>query len=158
MDWRFGWLSLVAGITVFAIWVGLDGLGGSQVDRGMAASLASLPAPGRFAWLILRTTAAIVTVPIAEELAFRGFLIRRLISADFEALDPRRYTYLSVFVSSIAFGLLHGGQWLAGILAGLVFAVALLRRGRIGDAVVAHATANALLAVWVLQGGRWHLW
>jgi CAAX prenyl protease-like protein len=158
MNWRFGWFSFVAGIAVFAIWVGLDGLGGSQVDSGMAASLASLPAPGRFAWLIFRTAAAIVTVPIAEELAFRGFLIRRLISVDFEALDPRRYTYLSVFVSSIAFGLLHGRQWLAGVLAGLVFAVALLRRGRIGDAAVAHSTANALLAVWVLEGGRWHLW
>jgi exosortase E/protease (VPEID-CTERM system) len=158
MDWRFGRFSLVAGITVFAIWVGLDGLGGSQVDSGTAAGLATLPAPGRLAWLIFRTAAAIVTVPIAEELAFRSFLNRRLISADFEALNPRRYTYLSVIVSSVAFGLLHGRQWLAGVLAGLVFAAALLRRGRIGDAVVAHATANALLAVWVLQGGRWYLW
>ena len=158
MDWRFSSFSVVAGIAVFAIWIGLDRFGGPPVDNGMGARLASLPTLGKFAWLIFRTAAAVVTVPIAEELAFRGFLIRRLISVDFEALNPRRYTYLSLVVSSIAFGLLHGRQWLAGVLAGLIFAAAMLRRGRIGDAVVAHATANALLAVWVLQGGRWYLW
>jgi membrane protease YdiL (CAAX protease family) len=47
---------------------------------------------------------------------------------------------------------------LAGTLAGLIYAVAFLRRGRIGDAVMAHATTNALLAVYVLLGGKWDLW
>jgi hypothetical protein len=28
---------------------------------------------------------------------------------------------------------------------------------RIGDAVVAHTTTNALLAAWVLMGGKWYL-
>lgn len=158
MDWRFSWHSVVAGVAVFGMWVGLDRLAGPPVDNGMAAHLASLPSAGRYGWLIFRTVAAIVTVPIAEELAFRGFLIRRLISADFETLSPRRYTFLSLGVSSIAFGLLHGREWLAGVLAGLVFAAALLRRGRIGDAVIAHAVANALLAAWVMQAGRWYFW
>jgi len=54
--------------------------------------------------------------------------------------------------------LLHGDRWLAGTLAGLIYAFAFLRRGRIGDAVIAHATTNALLAVWVLAGSRWYLW
>lgn len=43
-------------------------------------------------------------------------------------------------------------------LAGLIYAFAFLRRGRIGDAVIAHATTNAFLAGWVLAGGRWYLW
>jgi CAAX prenyl protease-like protein len=107
---------------------------------------------------VFRTVAAVITVPIAEELAFRGFLIRRLTSADFETLSSRHYTYVAVLVSSVAFGLLHGDRWLAGTLAGLIYAVAYLRRGRIGDAVVAHATTNALLAVCVLLGGKWDLW
>jgi hypothetical protein len=34
----------------------------------------------------------------------------------------------------------------------------MVRRGSIGDAVVAHATTNALLAVWVLWGGNWQFW
>jgi CAAX prenyl protease-like protein len=107
---------------------------------------------------VFRTVAAVITVPIAEELAFRGFLIRRMSSAEFESLNPRHFTYIAVLVSSVAFGLLHGDRWLAGTLAGLIYAVAFLRRGRIGDAVVAHATTNALLAVCVLLGGKWDLW
>ena len=39
---------------------------------------------------------------------------------------------------------------LAGTLAGLLYAITFLRHGRIGDAVVAHATTNALLAALVL--------
>ncbi len=31
-------------------------------------------------------------------------------------------------------------------------------RGRIGDAVFAHALTNALIAVAVIGGGQWQLW
>ena len=158
LDWRFGAFSVIAGCAVFGIWLGLDLMAGSHAPSAIAAGLASLPSPARIAWLGFRTVAAVITVPIAEELAFRGFLIRRLSSSDFESLSPRHYTYIAVLVSSVAFGLLHGDRWLAGTLAGLIYAVAFLRRGRIGDAVVAHATTNALLAAWVLVGGHWDLW
>jgi exosortase E/protease (VPEID-CTERM system) len=158
LDWKFGGFSVAAGCAVFGLWLGLDLAAGVQPSNGIAAGLASLPGPSRVGWLVFRSAAAIITVPIAEELAFRGFLIRRLISADFQALSPRRYTYVTVLVSSVAFGLLHGERWLAGTLAGLAYAAAYLRRGRIGDAVAAHATTNALLAAWVLLGGKWQLW
>jgi CAAX prenyl protease-like protein len=133
-------------------------LAGAHPASALAASLASLSPSERAAWLIFRTAAAVITVPIAEELAFRGFLIRRLTSADFDSLDPRHYTYFAVFVSSLAFGVLHGGRWLAGTLAGLIYAIAFLRRGRIGDAIIAHAVTNTLLAACVLFAGRWDLW
>jgi hypothetical protein len=32
------------------------------------------------------------------------------------------------------------------------------RRGDLGDAVLAHATTNALLAAYVLATGNWALW
>ncbi len=158
LDWRFSAYAVAAGGTVFAIWLALDRAPGPHVPGGIGAGLAALSTPARISWLVFRTTAVVVTVPIAEELAFRGFLIRRLMASDFEALSPRRYTYLAVALSSLAFGLLHGERWLAGSLAGFIYAAAFLRRGRIGDAVVAHATTNALLAAWVLAGGRWYLW
>ena len=138
--------------------MGLDRFLGAPTTSGIGAGLAALPAAGRIAWLVFRTAAAVITVPIAEELVFRGFLIRRLISADFESLDPRRYTIVSVLISSLAFGLLHGDRWLAGTLTGFLYAFVYLKRGRIGDAVAAHATTNALLAAWVLIGSRWYLW
>ncbi|MGD0299459.1 MAG: exosortase E/protease, VPEID-CTERM system [Bryobacteraceae bacterium] len=158
LDWRFGGFSVVAGCAVFGLWLGLDFMGGAHGSSTLASGLASLPSAARITWLVFRTVAAVITVPIAEELAFRGFLIRRMSSAEFESLNPRHFTYIAVLVSSVAFGLLHGDRWLAGTLAGLIYAVAFLRRGRIGDAVVAHATTNALLAVCVLLGGKWDLW
>lgn len=158
LDWHFGWLAPVIGAVVLSIWLGLDLLSAKHADSGIGRGLVALSAPIRVAWLSFRTVAAVVTVPIAEELAFRGFLIRRLISPNFETLDVRRYTYFAVLVSALAFGLMHGERWLAGMIAGVLYAVALLWRGRIGDAVVAHATTNAALAAWVLLRGDWYLW
>jgi CAAX prenyl protease-like protein len=131
---------------------------GPHADNGIATGLAELSAPARIAWISFRTLAAVVTVPLAEELAFRGFLLRRLISADFDAVDFRRFTYFAVLGSSVAFGLMHGDRWLAGTVAGILYAMVMIRRGSIGAAVLAHATTNGLLAAWVLIGGNWHLW
>ncbi len=156
LEWRPGWLSPVAGCAAFALWLALDR--GPHADNGIATGLASLSAPTRIGWLVFRCVAAVVTVPLAEELAFRGFLMRRLIWSDFESVDFRRFTWLAVLGSSAAFGLMHGDRWLAGTLAGLLYAGVMLRRGSIGSAVVAHATTNALIAVTVLVGGKWYLW
>jgi exosortase E/protease (VPEID-CTERM system) len=158
LDWEFGWNAAAIGVLVFAMWIGLDWARGGGVDAGIASGLASLPAPARAGWLTFRTLAAVVMVPIAEELAFRGFLMRRLVSADFESVDWRRFGFFPVLISSVAFGVLHGDRWLAGTIAGALYAAALHWRGRIADAVVAHAVTNALLAAWVLTSGNWSLW
>jgi CAAX prenyl protease-like protein len=102
--------------------------------------------------------AATVTVPIAEELAFRGFLYRRLLSPDFENVSLRHFSWIAMLIASLAFGLLHGDRWFVGFLAGASYTIVLIRRGSMGDAVVAHATTNALLAVDVLAFHHWHLW
>jgi CAAX prenyl protease-like protein len=84
--------------------------------------------------------------------------MRRFISDDFESVSFRSTTWFALLASSVAFGLLHGGQWISGILAGILFGLLVKKQGRIGDAVLAHATANALLAAYVLSYGQWHLW
>jgi CAAX prenyl protease-like protein len=109
-------------------------------------------------WIVFRVLAAVVTVPLAEELAFRGYLMRRLLSRDFALVSFQRFSWLALLASSVAFGLLHGGFWIAGGIAGILFGLAVIRRGRILDAVMAHASANALLAVYVLASHKWHLW
>ncbi|MBW2191910.1 MAG: CPBP family intramembrane metalloprotease, partial [Deltaproteobacteria bacterium] len=63
----------------------------------------------------------------------------------------------SFLVSSVAFGALHG-RWLAGILAGMIYAAAQYRRGEISDAIVAHMVTNALLAAYVVIFGHWAFW
>jgi len=64
----------------------------------------------------------------------------------------------SFVVSSLLFGALHGGLWRAGTIAGMTFALALYQRRAIGDAVVAHAPTNGLIAMYVLATGRWSMW
>src|ERR1019366_573388 len=98
------------------------------------------------------------SVPLAEELAFRGFLLRRFISPDFEAISPQEVTWFAILASSVMFGLLHGRLWIAGLFAGLLFTIVLKRPGSMGGAVAAHAVANAMLAAYVLFFGQWHLW
>jgi CAAX prenyl protease-like protein len=145
---------------VFAIWVWLafEPLVGSGGPTAMPAALRQAAEGSRNAWIALRIFGAVITVPVAEELAFRGFLLRRFASADFEQVSRGSVTTLAIVVSSVAFGILHGERWLAGTLAGVVYAAAYLRRGSIGDAVAAHATTNTCIAVAVLGRGYWQLW
>jgi exosortase E/protease (VPEID-CTERM system) len=158
LEWKFGWAAPLTGSIVFVIWIGLDRVFGTHGNNTMGAALASAPPAARIAWLTFRTVGAVVTVPIAEELAFRGFMLRRLISSNFESVSFRQFSFFAFLVSSVAFGVMHGDRWFAGTVAGLLYAGVLMWRGRIGDAVVAHATTNALIAAWVLFSGSWDLW
>jgi exosortase E/protease (VPEID-CTERM system) len=157
LNWRFGWLGPAAGAFVFLLWLGIAHLGGrSSHDSTLAVELGQLPSPQRIGWLIVRCLAAVTTVPIAEELAFRGFVARRVMAADFERVSY--LTPLAIAVSAVTFGLLHGRMWIAGILAGIVFAVVAKTRGRIGDAMAAHATANLLLVAWAIASSDYSIW
>jgi len=84
--------------------------------------------------------------------------MRRMVAPDFDLLDCRQFIWIALTVSSLVFGAMHGSHWIAGTLAGLLYTLAMLRKGRIGDAVSAHATTNALLAIWVLTRGKWGYW
>ncbi len=151
----WSWNGVGIGVVVFVMWMALEpattagGVGYDPRDE--------LSPPWADAWLLARVLGSVLIVPLAEELAFRGYLIRRLIAADFRTVPPGHFTWLSVAVSSVAFGALHG-RWLAGTLAGACYALALGRRGRLGDAVLAHVTTNALIAVAVLAMHNWSLW
>ncbi|WP_263357786.1 exosortase E/protease, VPEID-CTERM system [Acidicapsa ligni] len=162
LNWRFSWTAPLGGTIVFLIWIASTfwskQTGTDNAAGNLGTALASLSPIARYTWLIFRVTAAVITVPIAEELAFRGYLTRRLINRDFDTVLFRRLTYLAIAISSAAFGLMHGQHWVVGIIAGLVYALILKRSGKIGDAIAAHATSNLLLAAWVLIGGHWSFW
>jgi exosortase E/protease (VPEID-CTERM system) len=158
IDWGISWFAPLIGIAVFLVWIGLDSLAGGSFESSVPTALSALPMWARTVWLAGRIGAAVITVPIAEELAFRGFLLRRLTLSQFDAVDPRSVTWLSVLISSLIFGILHGNRWGAGAAAGLLYAAVYARRGRIADAVMAHAVTNALLAGWVIFSGSWGMW
>jgi CAAX prenyl protease-like protein len=156
LDWRFGWIGPASGVLAFVIWVVLASPLNNEVP--MPAALAAAAPADRSVWITIRVLAAVLTVPIAEELAFRGFLLRRVVSKDFQEVDPRTFTWMGIVLSSVAFGVLHGQQWLAGVITGALYALAMIRTGRIGESVIAHATTNGLLAAYVLLYHRWNFW
>jgi exosortase E/protease (VPEID-CTERM system) len=157
LDWHFGWQAPAVGTLVFALWLAGDFLLGLHPQDPLTRSGNPWIVAAQYVWLALRVASSVITVPIAEELAFRGFLIRRILTAGFEQLPATAFTLPSLLISSLAFGVLHGERWIAGTIAGLVYAAIFVRRGRIGDAVAAHATTNGLLAASVLVTGHWNL-
>jgi exosortase E/protease (VPEID-CTERM system) len=157
LDWRFGGKAVLIGIGVFSLWLGFDRW--QQIPAtAMPGALAAEEGAVRWLWIALRAAAAVLTVPIAEELAFRGYGMRRLMREEFESLPLREVSWAALLGSSVLFGLLHGDRWPAGIVAGIAFGWVAQRSNRMGDAVAAHAVANALLAVWVLYSDQWQYW
>jgi exosortase E/protease (VPEID-CTERM system) len=157
LGWTLSWRAVAIGCGTFAIWIALVPAGPAE-SEGWPVALQSVPVHWAAAWLLLRVVGYTITVPIVEELAFRGYLTRRLIRPDFQHLPIGLFTWFSFAVSSVLFGALHGGFWLAGTIAGMGFALALYQRRAIGDAVLAHATTNGLIAVYVFATGRWSVW
>ena len=96
-----------------------------------------------------------VTVPLAEELAYRGFLMRRLQARDFDSLAYQRVGWFAVAASSVLFGAVHGALWLPGSVAGFAYGWIVKRQGRLGEAVAAHMTTNLLVAAAALGLGNW---
>ncbi len=148
------WLPLSAGAAVGVIWiVGFSPEPGPSI---VGQGLATLPGPLAIIWLVTRALGSVVTVPLAEELAFRGYLLRRFSSADFETVPYQRFSWLGLAVSSVAFGALHSQLGL-GVFAGLAFGLLTLARGRLSDAVVAHGAANAVIVAYVLVTGSYQM-
>jgi CAAX prenyl protease-like protein len=156
LDWGWSWRGPTCGVLVFLLWIGSAHL--LLHAAGIPEKLGALPPALRGLWIISRLAGGVLMVPIAEELAYRGYLMRRLQKADFDGLPFQSVRWPALAATALLFGLAHGALWLPGIAAGVVFGLLVVRRGQIGEAVVAHATSNALIAAGVLGWGQWQLW
>lgn len=154
--WSAIWPALATGALVFVMWIFLVPAD-AEKNRQFAEALAAMPPWAMSGWLFFRVVGACLTVPIAEELAFRGYVLARLSHDALSLNRAPRFSWLAVLFSSLLFGLFHGA-WLAGTLAGLAYAAMVYYRGRLRDAILAHATTNALLSAWVLLTGNGSLW
>jgi CAAX prenyl protease-like protein len=156
INWSWSWRGVVTGAVVFLIWM----LAAHFLlpSAGMPGQLAAMTGTMSLVWIAARLVVPVLIVPIAEELAYRGYLMRCFGGVEFDSLPYRSVSALGLMISSAAFGVVHGSMWLPGLVAGLAYGWVVMRRGSLGEAVMAHATTNALVAVAVLGFGQWQLW
>jgi exosortase E/protease (VPEID-CTERM system) len=155
LNWSLSWLAAINGVVVFVLWILMEPATSSGAK--LANGLAELSLFWQTFWIVFRVGGAVAIVPLAEELAFRGYLLRRVTSTDFETVNYGDTSWIAVAISSTAFGMLHG-RWFAGTIAGVFYAIVARRRGRLCDAVLAHAVTNGLIAIYVLLTKSWQLW
>ncbi len=136
-------------------WVLLAKLQGLLIEGGQAASVpAGLDAPLYFGLAFL---GYVFVSPLVEELAFRGYLQRRLQDSDFELCPQAKLTWLSVGITALVFGLLHGNL-IGGVLFSLLLSGVTALRGRLSDAVFVHVGVNAALVLLAMATGHHELW
>jgi exosortase E/protease (VPEID-CTERM system) len=156
LNYRCTWRGPLIGVAAFVVWMAAARF--LLKPAGMPAALADLAAPWRGGWIACRAAAAIVTVPIVEELAYRGFLMRRWLSAEFETIPFCAVRWPQLLLTALLFGMAHGSMWLPGVIAGVLYGAVLIRTGRIGESIAAHAATNGLIALCVMFGAQWQLW
>ena len=120
-------------------------------------SLAYSPAECGWALTIAKLLGSAFVISAAEEWFFRGFLYRWLRKGDFLTVEPARYDAQAFWTVVLLFGLEHD-RWLAGMAAGAVYGWLVLKTGRVGPAIVAHATTNLALGIYVILSRQYGFW
>lgn len=158
--------SSVLGVLVFFLWIAPDVLIPNYRDfwlfqNQLTGTLhSSIPAVYRTDPFVLtfRIVRSVLLVPVIEELFWRGWLMRWLISADFERVPLGAYAPASFFITAFLFSLEHGPFWDVGLLCGLIYNWWMVRTRSLGDCILVHAVTNACLAGYVLATHRWEYW
>ncbi len=160
------WGSAAVGVALFAIWVGPDVLWPAYRESWLfnnglvGAPKSSLPdgAKVSLTFITFRVLSSVVNVPVLEELFWRGWLMRWLVSRDFLTVPLGTYTRQSFWLVAVLFASEHGSYWDVGLVAGIVFNWWMIRTKSLADCILAHAVTNACLAAYVLIRGQWQYW
>ena len=135
--------AIALGVIAYGIWMPLAP---SPVSRALVEGLGNLPTAEAGLWVGLRVLGAVIVVPWVEELAFRGYLLRRLKHRAFERVPFGGFRLGPAIGAAVAFAAVHEAVF-AGALVGVVYAYAMAHGRRLRDAVIAHGTTNALIVL-----------
>jgi uncharacterized protein len=151
--------SILVGLAVFGIWIGID----RAVPYPHIGSRSAFdPTPLResgwwITFLGVRLYGLVLMVPIMEEIFWRSFLLRYLTNPDFQRLPMGTFSASALLLMVAASALAHP-EWLVAVAASLAYAFWLRRTGSLFGVIVAHATTNAALGAYVLVTGDWQYW
>lgn len=171
----------LAGSFVFGVGFGLLGL------VLWCVLYAPFTEPDTMAWstsgFYLRLVSASLVVPVFEEMVMRGYVFRfalqwdqirrnrsrrnkiqgsflkTLDDANISTVRPGEWSVLAVVISSIVFAAGHTvPEWPAAIAYGLLISILWIIRKDLFSCIIAHATTNLTLALYVYFTGHWELW
>ncbi len=158
--------AVVVGIGVFALWIAPDLLFpgyrqgllfSNSVVGHLHSSIQSsaLRDPWVLAW---RTIRAVIIVPVVEELFWRGWLMRWLISTDFRRVPLGAYSPFAFVVTALLFASEHGSYWDVGLLTGIIYNAWMVRSKSVASCILMHAVTNGLLSAYVIATAQWQYW
>ncbi len=108
-------------------------------------------------FLLVRSLSLVLLVPVVEELFWRGFLLRWVISANWEEQALGIFTLRSFLWVVLLFTLAHP-EWLAAAVYCALMNILLYWKKDLWLCIVAHSTSNLLLVIYILMTGSWELW
>ena len=163
----FRWpTSIAIGAAVFFLWIAPDVLFphyrssivfSNQILGRVHSSLP--PEALHSAWVLAwRTGRAVLIVPIAEELFWRGWLLRWLINADFQKVPIGAYSPFAFWVTAALFASEHGPYWDVGLVTGVIYNWWMIRSKSVASCVLMHALTNGLLSAYVIAYNQWQYW
>src|SRR5204863_389755 len=112
MRWAFSWEAVVVGVAVFVFWVGLDPRYPHFVkaDRSWNPNADfGVHTPLALGIILFRILGSTLIVPPLEEVFFRSFLYRYILKADFLSIPLNTFNPRAFIITSLLFGLEHGG-------------------------------------------------
>jgi len=153
---ELSWLSVPAGVAVFFIWILPEGfypqIGYSEFNPyAFGDGSTAIFAIG------FRLCGAVLVVPVMEEIFWRSFALRFLISSEFRSVPIGQFSWFSFIFVALLFGFEHH-RWLVGIFAGIIYAGLLYRSKNLFDPMVSHAVTNLLLGIYVIATKQWSFW
>lgn len=113
---------------------------------------------GLIGFLLVRFFGLVLVVPIMEELFFRSFLLRFVTDMDdFPRVPVGTFSTLALLINVVFFALSHP-EWLAAAIFALAMCLLVRWTKNLSACIVAHATTNLLLGVYVLHTAQWQYW
>lgn len=153
------WQHLHATGVVVPEWGGWLGL--AERKDGFDPSLFSEHAFWYVSALAMRFIRMVIIVPFAEEIFWRGFLMRYVQAGDgmFQRMPFGRHSWRAFVITTVAFMLVHDRtDWLGALGFGSLMYLLAVRTKSLAACVVMHAVANLLLGIYVLETQQWGFW
>jgi uncharacterized protein len=111
------------------------------------------------AFITVRLASAVLVVPIMEELFWRDYLWRQILSPnDFKLASVGEWALAPFIIVSGIFATVHGNWWLTAIIWAFMIGGLLISTKSLGACIVAHGVTNLLLGIYVLYSHDWAFW